>query len=53
MKTDLPEVKVKKKINLKKFKNLAERVKRYFEEEYQLKREKNENRTSRKFSINY
>lgn len=53
MKTDLPEVKIKKKINLKKFETLAKKVKKHFEEEYELKKDKNEDRTSRKFSVNY
>lgn len=51
---DLPEVKKKKKINLKKFEALAKRVKKSFEEEEEyLNKKRNENNSSSRILSSY
>lgn len=52
-KNTLPEVKNKKKIDVKKFVSLAKKVKKYFEEEEEYLKKKDENRTSRGLLVNY
>lgn len=52
-KNTLPEVKNKKKIDVKKFVSLAKKVKKYFEEEEKYLKEKNDNRASRGLLVQY
>lgn len=52
-KNRLPEVKDKKKINVKKFESLAKKIKKYFEEEDEYLRKKDENRASSGLLVNY